>query len=422
MLRRAIVRHTYMHDEPAYRTLLEHARSLGSVWMVSQSQVAQWWRARDEAQLELSFSAPGRLTISSGLDHSVLQVDSGDLHPLPFSFDVSMDAVSQVRIGANFPSHLLSFLQETLKHLGYGHLHLDTTTPPSPALSASLTRLYDHALQHQRYDHEPLQVIQSHIVQAHELASLPDLRLWNWPHQDGNPFRMALSVRYDVDKAIVNLPHIHRIESEFGLRSTVYLRPVGYFYGAREIESYRNLALPHEIALHGEFLSTSEQKHVSPLEAARHEKRRLEDLIVHEVRGVCMHGGELRSNTTPETPQLIDTVGFDYDTLFRNRYYLPLFIPTENGIRSTLSIGQHFADISIPGTSSFTDDLAKAFESHCDATFKQGGVFVPVMHPLYFGISKYLKHPTNLWRISAFLPRYARMTLRLGKGQSYINQ
>ena len=422
MVRRAIHRHRYMHDEPAYRALLEHARHAGSVWMVSQEQVAKWWRLRNDSRLELAISSPGRLTVSCPLEGTVLQLDSGDLHPLPHTLDVSVDARPEIHLGSPRSAPLASFLAEVLRHLGYGHLRLDPPGTATDEMTECLSALLDHALQHQRYDPESLTCLRKHIRQAHVAASLPDLRLWNWPHRDGLPYRAALSVRYDVDKAIVNLPRIHRLEAGFGLTSTVYLRPVGYFYGDREIREYRAMGFPHEIALHGEFETTSKSRHISPLQAARYEKSRLEQLIDGEVSGVCMHGGELHSNTTAETKDIVESAGFDYDTLFRNRYYLPLFIPTQQGTRGTLSIGQHFADISVPGSRTFSDDLAHAFEKHFDTAFSEGGIFVPVMHPLYFGVLDYLRYPANLWRMSIFLPRYLVMAGRLRKGQSYVNK
>ncbi len=279
-----------------------------------------------------------------------------------------------------------------------------------------------HALQHQRYEPDLLRTFREFVTQAHHDQGLPELRLWHWPARGDRPYRMALSVRYDVDKAIVNLPAIRALEENFSLRSTWYLRPLGMFYGKSEIKQLRALNTGHELALHGEFVSTSERLGCDELEAAKHEKNCLEQLIGQEVLGVCMHGGELRSNTTSETRHIVESAGFRYDTLFRNRYYLPLYIPLDERTRGTLSIGQHFADISVPQEGNFTDHLSTEYIAHFDAASRVGGVFVPVMHPLYFGVWNYLKHPVNSMRILAFVPQYFLTAARMKKGQDYANR
>jgi len=421
MIARVLARHRYMHDELPYRRLLEYAKALGPVWLATQRDVAHWWRMRNLARLKLEITGPNRLTISTELPNGVVEVGGGELHTLPYSISVSADARTDVKLPAPHSQQLVEFLEELLRHLGYAHVHIGNPGTSSQTLTDCLRDLYRHALQHQRYEPSLLKEVRKHIQDAHRAASLPDIRIWHWPANNKRAYRMALSVRFDVDKAIVNLPLIHSLEASFGLHSTVYLRPAGLFYGEREIRHYRLMNFPHEIALHGEFETTREILGSTSLAAANYEKERLESFIGQEVFGVCMHGGELRSNTTPETRLVVESAGFDYDTLFRNRYYLPLFIPTERGTRRTLSIGQHFADISVPIDTHFTHHLTQAFKEHCDAAFAEGGVFVPVMHPLYFGVGSYLRHPTNMRRILTFLPRYIQLTGRLRKDQSYVN-
>ena len=193
------------------------------------------------------------------------------------------------------------------------------------------------------------------------------------------------------------------------------------FYGRREIRIYLDRVRDHEIALHGEFVSTAENRFGSETAAAAGEKEFLQDLVGREVSGVCMHGGELRTNTTATTRDAIEEAGYLYETMYRNQYYLPLHLPAEHGVRRTLSIGQHFADISVPGTESFSSGLANAFVEQFSAARMVGGVFVPVMHPLYFDLANYLSHPMNLWRIAAFSPRFLVRVARMKTGQQYSN-
>ena len=108
-----------------------------------------------------------------------------------------------------------------------------------------------------------------------------------------------MSPRFDVDKAIVNMPLIHELEGKYGMRSTAYIRPCGPFYGAREIRRYLERIGGNEIALHGEFVTTS-QRFGDEFKAAAGEKQLLEYITGRDVSGVCMHGGELEQQSFAE--------------------------------------------------------------------------------------------------------------------------
>jgi hypothetical protein len=193
------------------------------------------------------------------------------------------------------------------------------------------------------------------------------------------------------------------------------------FYGRREIKRYLQRVGGHEIALHGEFLTSAEERFGDEFAAAIGEKALLEEMVDREVAGVCMHGGELRTNTSPSTRDAVERAGFRYETMYRNRYYLPLHLPTEEGMRQTLSIGQHFADITISGDEHFADNLTEAFLDQYTAARQVGGIFVPVMHPLYFNVGNYARKPTSIFRIVAFMPKFLGRVLRMKSGQHYSN-
>ena len=144
-------------------------------------------------------------------------------------------------------------------------------------------------------------------------------------------------------------------------------------------------------------------------------------MIGEEVKGICMHGGELRYNVTNNTWKAVEEAEFKYDTMYRNQYYLPLHLPDNDGVRKTLSIGQHFADVGISPGPGFVEDLTERFVYHFNEAEKVGGVVVPVLHPLYFGIGNYIFRPTNIFRLAKFTPNFLATIARMRKGQNYSN-
>jgi len=417
MIKRAIARHRFMKDAPAYREFLEEVRADGDVWCVPQREIASWWEQRQEASLTLD--AEGRL--DTHLENAVVEVDRTELRIPPFPLDSTSPDQGLPTLGTEFSD---PFAREVISHLGYGHMLGSPENDPSlesRAARIQLEELRRSAEKHQRFDEKALDRLRNLLREAHRVKGLPELRIWTLPHRDGRPYRAAVSTRYDVDKAIVNLPAIHALEETFGLRSTVYLRPMGLFYGNREIRNYVAKMRGHEVALHGEFVTTAQSRFGTEEAAAIEEKRTLAELVGAEVEGVCMHGGELRTNTTPRTRDAVEAAGYRYETMYRNGYYLPLHLPTTKGVRRTLSIGQHFADISAAGDRSFPVNLRDNFLTHFRAARAVGGVFVPVMHPLYFGIARYLRYPENVYRLGAFLPVFVARAIQIKSGRNYVN-
>ena len=428
MIARAVRRNLQMHTRPAYAQLLSTARSLGRVWCVPQAELASWWEERHAAALALRWDAAGvtRLVLPSA--RFAAETESGELlrdgSIVSRDLPAGEDAWRALRCAA--PAEELALASELLAHLGYGHLRLVAAERSACAadLLGALATLRESALKHQRFEAAAIDLLRNHLRQLHHAAGLPDLRLWWWPSDaGGEPYRAALSVRFDVDKAIVNLPGIHDLEARYDLRSTVYVRPMGIFYGEREIRRYVRESLgPHEIALHGEFVTTAEQVFGDELAAAQGEKARLEQWTDRPVSGVCMHGGELRSNTTPRTRDAVEAAGFAYETMYRNRYGFPLHLPHGESMRQTLSIGQHYADMNVPGGPQFAQQLGDRFEADLRAAHAAGAMYVPVLHPLYFDLKNYLSYPENVARLSAFLPRFLWTAAKLRRGQVYANR
>jgi hypothetical protein len=424
LIQRAIRRHTLMKDRPAYTALLEHVRVHGNVWAVSQREVARWWEQRQQASVQLRRIDGGRLAVECALAEAAVEVDSARVLVPPFELPVARPSAAAPSYDPRVADEPL--LREILGHLGYGHVRCAApgATPVLPAarLDPLLTALRESATRHQRFDEEPLSRMRGLLAEGHRRCGLPDLRLWPLPQRGGRPYAVALSVRYDVDAAIQNMAGIHALEDRYGVRSTAYLRPLGYFYGAAELRAYARVVGGHELALHGEFVTSAERRFGSELRAAAGEKALLEELVGAEASGICMHGGELRTNTTPNTWRAVEQAGFRYDTMYRNRYYHPLHLPGDGALRRTLSIGQHFADISVALGPDFAEELAAAFIEQLHRAEEVAGVFVPVMHPLYFDVAAYLRHPRNGLRLAAFVPRFLATVARMRRDQLYSNR
>lgn len=89
MLTRAIRRHWYMRDRPAYAEFLQHIDLTGDVWKVSQVEVAGWWERRQRSALTLAVVERGTLNVSCPLEGCVVEVDGAELRTAPFTCSIS---------------------------------------------------------------------------------------------------------------------------------------------------------------------------------------------------------------------------------------------------------------------------------------------------------------------------------------------
>jgi hypothetical protein len=426
MLQRALRRQYYVKPRSAYTDFLRGIGARGDVWMVPQREVAAWWEARQAAEIRIVAAGGGGARISCDLERAVVEIDGKELRIPPFETAASSEAGrGDVCIAYDCCTRLASFALEVFGHFGYGHVRPQSADRRPDIqcgdLEPILDRLRRNALLHWNYVNEDIEALRGLVRRAHRARGLPELRLWPLPHYRGRPHRVCVSSRFDVDRAIVNMPLIHEIEGKCGLRSTAYLRPMGPFYGAREITRYRAQVGGNEIALHGEFATTARRRFGDETAAAAAEKKLLEEIIGERVAGVCMHGGELHYNVTENTRGAIEAARFKYETMYQNQYYLPLHLPAGDGVMRTLSIGQHLMDVSVPVGPGFVADLRAAFDRHLSQAESVGGVFVPVLHPLYFSIAHYLRYPENTFRLAAFVPKYLVTAARMRRSQSYLN-
>jgi len=426
IIKRAYNRFRYMEDFPAYREFLEQVSSY-DVWRVSQKEVCNWWEKRQSSKIEFEIYTDNVLVISCKLESSVIDVEGKGLLVPPIKLEKSSELKEEnLSFTYSIIDEYSKFAEEVFNHFGYGHFKRsilsEKTDIDAEKLTPVLRSMHLTAEKHWRYEKEDINKLELLIKGAHERKGLPKVRIWTLPHYKGIPYRVAVSVRYDVDKAIMLMPEINEFEAKYGLTSTAYIRPLGYFYGEKEIKDYLKHERTSEIALHGEFVTTAERFKKDEYYAARKEKEVLEQIIGKEVTGVCMHGGELRTNVTSNTKLAIDSAGFRYETLYRNKYYLPLHLPVNKGISKSLSIGQHYADISAPLSKEFNEIMLKSFLRHFSNAYSVGGVFVPVMHPIYFGMRKYFTDPMNIYRLVRFAPNFIRTIIKMRSDQLFVNK
>ncbi len=427
VVKRQILRHIYARPRPVYESFLRHMNSRGDVWMVPQREVASWWEARQSSEILTERAGDGLLRVSCELSRAVIEVDRKELR-IP-SFDVAAPAGSPDRsvcMTYDCGAGLDLFALEVFGHFGYSHVKPagsgQIPDVAKDALDPILERLRDTAHLHWNYESADVAAFRDLVRDAHHRRGIPELRIWPLPHYRGRPYRVCVSTRYDVDRAIVNMPPIHRLEAKYGMRSTVYLRPMGFFYGAREIKRYRRQGGDYEIGLHGEFVATARERFGDEFKAAVEEKKRLEEFIGEEVSGVCMHGGELYNNMTENTRPAIEAAGFKYETVYQNQYYLPLHLPSRDGVYRTLSIGRNFMDLRFEPGADFKANMSTRLMQLLSEAEAVGGVFLPVLHPLFFNVARYFSYPENLGRMAAYIPMFFIKSARMHRSENYSNK
>ncbi len=405
MLQRSFLRYRNAKNRLPYEAFLRHVDAHGDAWKATQREVAEWWEARGAAGLDLRIVDRGTLRVSCALKDAVVEIDGKELRSLPFSLPVSSSVPpGAIEIGYHCASMNQDFAREIFGHLGYGHVastYLDDVADVRmAALEPLLARLRETANVHGRYGEDDVASLRAAIRAAHASRGLPELRLWTLPQRDGRPYRVCVSPRFDVDRAIVNMPLIHELEGRYGMRSTAYLRPCGPFYGAREIKRYaRSIGGGGgEIALRGEFVATS-RRFGDEIKAAAGEKQLLERIAGREVAGVCMRGGEPGGNFSANTRAAIETARFKYETTHRNGFFHPLHLPSGMKPMRTLSIGRHCADLDVEPGPDFQRELEKSLVDGFEQAAAAGGVFVPVLHPLFFDFVRYLSRMRWPWSV-----------------------
>jgi hypothetical protein len=270
------------------------------------------------------------------------------------------------------------------------------------------------------YDGDILKIKEAVAAKLAE-RGLPLIRVWYHPQVNGRVTRAVFSPRYDVDRAITNVPKIVQTERKYGASSTLYIRTEQPFYGEADVVALDQQARTHEIALHAEF-ATHAARYGSDLAAAQAERAHLERVIGRPVIGISLHGGELTSNRCSGVWDAIERCGFAYDTSHGpTPYYLPYRCLNEaDRLENTYRLRCHFRDIDLCANGS-NNGTKGGFYEHAaavlDEVVQHNGIMVPLLHPMYFGFLEYLCSPRNLARFVQFVPTYLGRVLKLGQGQ-----
>jgi peptidoglycan/xylan/chitin deacetylase (PgdA/CDA1 family) len=399
-LKRTLVRHLMMKDYEAYEQVLKHIKAHGDIWMTSQGEYMAWWREREKATL--------RVTVSNGICRAESSLENAAFEKFPGGF-VSSQAVrcgestfsGEVWLTVDSTLEKKELLIEILKREGSLNFRVARegdfflcSQEMAPLLSEIDAKLRERRLLFEA----DISAVRQLVVDKLAECGLPLLRIWYHPIVDGTIIKAVFSPRYDVDRAITNLARVRALEQKYGVTSTLYLRAFCPFYSDRDIKALASSGWCTEIGLHGEFVRNA-RRYGDEFSAARAEKEHLEKLIERPVTGLCMHGGELASNVSENTWDVIERAGFLYDTTSGKDYYFP-YRPTVNG--QVYRLHRAFDDIKVPPGRNYARDFYEKVMEKMDKVYKQNGVFVLTLHPVYFGFSSYLFRPKNFARLARF--------------------
>jgi len=405
-----------------YEKVLKEVKARGDIWMVSQGEYIRWWQRRDQASLKVIVSG-GECTIGSNLAEAVFQklpqefLDSNKTSCNNGSFSGEVQFVIDVTLERK------NLLIEALKREGI--MNFTTGEGGEFFLSHEL----DHVLERMEINlrrgewrayNQTIDHVRDAAVAKLAEYGLPLIRVWYHPRIDGKIIRAVFSPRFDVDRAITNMPKIRRLERKHDVSSTAYLRVFHPFYTDKEIRWLASLPYCGEIALHAEFTRHAQQ-YGSELAAAKAEKAHLERIVGRPVEGVSIHGGEVLSNMNQNSYRVMENCGFTYDTAHGPLpQYFPYRLLNEDGqLENTYRLRYHFRDIGVP-----FDDYAEAFYKEAmrrlEEVLEHNGVLVLLLHPEYFGFFSYILNPRNLVRFTRFLPSYLIRTFNLGEDQKTL--
>lgn len=414
-IRGALIRHLLMQNNRPYEQVLSRFRRQGDIWLVSQGEVLQWWQAREQATF--------RVRVADGLCYPELSLENGVIEKYPGEFlaaePVACESAlmtGEVTIGIDPDLAHREILIELLKREGMLNYKLSVKEPVGLTVAnigPLLKRIEAKLRERGRYFEEDVAELRQVIVQNLAEQGLPLLRVWYYPKLNGTVMRAVFSPRYDVDRAITNLKSIRELELRYGVSSTLYLRVFGPFYGEQAIKQLAGQPWCSEIGLHGEFVTTA-QRTSDELSAAITEKTRLEQWIGRPVWGVCMHGGELTSNTTGATSAVVEAAGLLYDTTQNMHYYFPFKKLIDGRLSRSYTLVHPTGDIKLPITRHYHQLFYQTVVSKMDEIYQQNGIFVLMLHPVYFGFLQYLLTPVN-WK---YLLRFARAYLSRSLGYS----
>ena len=377
--------------------------------MVSQGEYMAWWLKRENAILEITVS-DGTCRAYTSLENAVIERFPGEFLDSPTIAYQGSGFSGEVWLTIDSELEKRELLIELLKREGILNFRIAeegkfllSQAEMGPLLEDIHIKLHQRG----RFFEEDVSAVRQVVINKLAVYNLPLLRIWYHPRVDGIVTKAVFSPRHDVDRAITNLARTRVLEKKYSVSSTLYLRAFGPFYGDQEIREAATVPWCSEVALHGEFV-TNAHKYGNELKAAEAEKGHLERLIGRPILGVCMHGGELAFNTSESTRGVVQRAGFLYDTTSRMQYYFPFKQVVNGQLSKSYCLVHALGDIKIPVSRNYGRTFYEKTIAKMDEVYEQNGIFVLMLHPVYFGFWAYLFKPRNWVPLLRFFSGYVR--------------
>ncbi len=414
----AVARHFLTRDTRPYERILQYMRSKPDIWITSQGDYIQWWVERSQMTLRITVTA-GVCQIEASSPRAVIEQVPGKFLQTkavscPYTTFVDTTFVGEVWITIDPALPQKELLIELLHREGIMNWRIAESGDfmLSAAEVGPLLAKITHDMQNRtvRTPGRPLeadvQAVRQLVMAKLAEQKLPLWRVWYHPQVGDVVPQAVFSPRYDVDRAITNLPRIRRLEQRYGVESTLYIRTFCPFYTGRDIQELARSPWCAEIALHGEFV-TNARRFGSECAAAKAEKEHLEQLIDRPVLGVGMHGGELTRNASAHTNAAIHDAGLLYDTTPRPLdYYFPFRKVIGGHFNQSYGLAHALSDVEMPVSLRYGQRFYSAVVAMMEEIYHANGVFVLMLHPIYFGFFRYLSRPQNLFRLIRYMVKY----------------
>jgi hypothetical protein len=410
-----------MRNYGPYEKVLRNLEKRGDIWMVSQGEYMSWWLARKKATLRISVS-DGRCQVDTSLERAVIEQYPGQFldTALVTCKETTFSGEVRITIDSTLDEQERELLIELLTREGILNLRIaeDGEFMLSRAEIKPLLENIERKLcERDRLFEEDIDAVRQCVIDKLAARNLPLLRVWYHPRLNGVVTQAVFSPRFDVDRAITNLARIRKLENKHGASSTLYLRAFCPFYTDSAVKGLASVPWCSEIALHGEFVTNAPQ-YGDEIKAAAAEKRHLEELVGRPILGVCMHGGELSANTDQRTAATVQAVGLLYDTTQRIKYYFPFRKIIDGRLSESYCLAHALGDIKIPASHEYEHEFYGQTIAQMNEIYEQRGVFVFMLHPVYFGFFRYVFHPTNWGPFIRFFWRYFTPSRHQAEGRS----
>ena len=406
-LKRTVTRHLMMRCHDAYEQVLKAIKARGDIWMTSQGEYMRWWQSRENATLKVVV-ADGVCKVETSLKNAVFEKFPDEFLTSPAVPCAEANFSGEVWLTIDSALKTKDLLIEILSREGILNFRVANSGGiflSYAQVGALLGKIETKLRTRGRLFENDIASVRQVIIDELAKRGLPLVRIWYHPSVDGRIVKAVFSPRYDVDRAITNLSRIRALEQKYGATSTLYLRAFCPFYDDDAIKALASADWCSEIGLHGEFMRNARQYGDESL-AAKAEKEYLERLIGRPIMGVCMHGGELTLNVSVNTLTAIDSAGFLYDTTSGMGFYLPSRPMVHGQLGRAYRLNHGFSDIKAPAGPNYARDFYEQVMEKMEEVYEQHGIFVLMLHPVYFGFFSYLCHPKNFTKLAKFFWNY----------------